>query len=192
MLACHNQGYISKVETVDSTCYCDQRFWFNMRSFLSFYLFNYFFRCSRYSPWGGSRTRYRWCPNSIYDFCQISAIPSFCLLDIVATQTFSETLNLLPLELCPAPVFLVFLHMFVGPRMFLHVLFILQENLTIFFNLRTFCTKSPHSKLKSSRCRRWYQPLAQIQAFKDCVFFFIWITSTVKKSNAAAETHGSP
>jgi hypothetical protein len=93
MLACHNQGDISKVKTVVSTCYCDQRFGFNMRSFLSFYFFHYCVRWSRYSPWGGSRTRYRWCPNSIYDFCQISAIPSFCLLDIAATETFSETQN---------------------------------------------------------------------------------------------------
>jgi hypothetical protein len=38
-----------------------------------------------------------------------------------------------PIKLCLGPVFLVFLHMFFRPCMVLHVLFILQKNLLMFF-----------------------------------------------------------
>jgi hypothetical protein len=74
-------------------------------------------------------------------------------------------LNTPPIELCLAPVFLAFLHMFFGSCMVL--LKTMQHGSTCFFYSAKELTNVP-------------------------VWFSIWISSTVKKSNPAAEPHGSP
>jgi len=50
---------------------------------------------------------------------------------------------------------------------------------------------SPHTNPEPSRCRAWYQPLAQIPALK-LSFKKIIITFIVNKSNLATEPHSSP
>ncbi len=110
--------------------------------------------------------------------------------------TERETLNKAPIEFCPTPVFLVFLHMFFSPAWFciiikkpcsmaLHVPFILQKNLVMALlnelaEHRIGNRNLPGVELPTHRWHRF-------RHWGECVFFSIWKTSTVKKSYLATE-----
>jgi hypothetical protein len=74
-----------------------------------------------------------------------------------------------PIELCPAPVYLVFVHTFFDPAWFcikpcsivLHVLSILQKNLVVFFKL-------------NEKFMFGSSPLAKMQALRKYCFSFLF------------------
>jgi hypothetical protein len=75
-----------------------------------------------------------------------------------------------PIELCPALIFLVFLHMFLSPAWFYMFFFILQNIGIVLLILELFLFYSRSA----------------------AIIIYIWITSRVKKSNPAGEPHCSP
>jgi hypothetical protein len=112
-------------------------------------------------------------------------------------ETLNTTPPQAPIELCPAHVPLVFLHMFFGPAWFyaarFYMFFCSTKNSVDCLWSFLFCCLSADSKSRRLKHKTWYYPLAKIQPESDTRFHFDSNNSHgVKKSNPAAEPHGSP